>query len=90
MKNYLRYAFIAVLAFICNVSFAQEVTLDFTNNTTWKFPAGYENGATKAAKFSNGTYTITVEAQQLITGYLLTVLFYMAKRCNYYPAKIQF
>lgn len=25
MKNYLRYAFIAVLAFICNVSFAQTV-----------------------------------------------------------------
>ena len=62
MKNYLRYAFIAVLAFICNVSFAQEVTLDFTNNTTWKFPDGNKNGATKAAQFSNGTYTITVEA----------------------------
>ena len=62
MKNYLRYAFIAVLAFICNVSFGQEVTLDFTNNTTWKFPDGNKNGATKAAQFSNGTYTITVEA----------------------------
>lgn len=62
MKNYLRYAFIAVLAFIANVSFGQEVTLDFTNNTTWKFPDGNKNGATKAAQFSNGTYTITVEA----------------------------
>lgn len=32
MKNYLRYAFIAVLAFICNVSFAQTV-VTFTAET---------------------------------------------------------
>ena len=62
MNKILRISMIAVLAFIANFSFGQEVTLDFTNNTTWKFPEGNTNGATEAAQFSNGTYTITVEA----------------------------
>lgn len=62
MNKILRISMIAVLALIANVSFGQEVTLDFTNNTTWKFPEGNTNGATEAAQFSNGTYTITVEA----------------------------
>lgn len=62
MDKILRISMIAVLAFIANFSFGQEVTLDFTNNTTWKFPEGNTNGATEAAQFSNGTYTITVEA----------------------------
>ena len=62
MNKFLRYSFIAVLAFICNVSFAQEVTLDFTDNSTWKLPEGSSNKATDAANFSNGTYTITVAA----------------------------
>ena len=38
MNKILRISMIAVLAFIANFSFGQEVTLDFTNNTTWKFP----------------------------------------------------
>lgn len=62
MDKILRISMIAVLALIANFSFGQEVTLDFTNNTTWKFPEGNTNGATEAAQFSNGTYTITVEA----------------------------
>ena len=62
MNKILRISMIAVLALIANFSFGQEVTLDFTNNTTWKFPEGNTNGATEAAQFSNGTYTITVEA----------------------------
>lgn len=62
MNKILRISMIAVLAFIAYFSFGQEVTLDFTNNTTWKFPEGNTNGATEAAQFSNGTYTITVEA----------------------------
>ena len=37
MKNYLRYAFIAVLAFICNVSFAQTV-FDFDKDYKTLFP----------------------------------------------------
>ena len=62
MNKILRYSFIALLAFICNVSFGQEVTLDFTDNTNWKFPNGKDNLKTEAASFTNGTYTVTVAA----------------------------
>ena len=44
MNKFLRYSFIALLALVSNVTFGQEVTLDFTNNTNWKFP----DGSTKA------------------------------------------
>ena len=33
MNKFLRYSFIALLALVCNVTFGQEVTLDFTDNT---------------------------------------------------------
>ena len=62
MNKILRYSFIALLALICQVSFAQEVTLDFTDNSTWKFPDGSTNGQTDEAAFTNGTYTVTVAA----------------------------
>ena len=62
MNKILRYVFVALLAVVSNASFAAEaepeVTLDFTTNT-WKLPATYEK---KKATFSNGTYTITLEA----------------------------
>lgn len=62
MNKILRYVFVALLAVVSNASFAAEaepeVTLDFTTNT-WKLPAAYEK---KKATFSNGTYTITLEA----------------------------
>lgn len=67
MNKILRYVFVALLAVVSNVSFAAdaepEVTLDFTSNDVWKFPI---NKTTKKGTFSNGTYTITLEAA---TGY---------------------
>lgn len=62
MNKILRYVFVALLAVVSNASFAAdaepEVTLDFTSNT-WKLPTKY---ATDKATFSNGTYSITLEA----------------------------
>jgi hypothetical protein len=48
---------------VSNASFAAdeepEVTLDFTSNDVWKLPTDYTKDK---ATFSNGTYTITLEA----------------------------
>lgn len=62
MNKFLRYSFIALLALVCNVTFGQEVTLDFTNNTNWKFPDGSGKAQKDAADFTDGTYTVTVAA----------------------------
>ena len=62
MNKILRYSFIMLLALVCGGVNAQEVTLDFTNNTEWNLPDGNGNKATDAADFSNGIYTITVKA----------------------------
>ena len=63
MNKILRYVFVALLAVVSNASFAAdaepEVTLDFTSNDVWKLPTKY---AKDKATFSNGTYTITLEA----------------------------
>lgn len=52
-----------MLAVVSNVSFAADaepaVTLDFTSNDVWNFPKDYQKDK---ATFSNGTYTITLEA----------------------------
>ncbi len=56
----------AVMLLICGAISAQEVTLDFTDNSKWKLPEGSANKATKSQEFSNGTYTVTLAAQ---TGY---------------------
>lgn len=42
-------------------TFAQDVTLDFTTNT-WDLPETSNKKATEAAEFTNGTYTIKLEA----------------------------
>ena len=62
MNKILRYSFIALLALVCNVTFGQEVTLDFTDNTNWKFPDGNDNKKTDADDFTDGTYTVIVAA----------------------------
>lgn len=50
------------MALVCNVTFGQEVTLDFTNNTNWKFPVDNDNKKTDAGDFTDGTHTVTVAA----------------------------
>lgn len=62
MNKILRYSFIVLLALVCGGLNAQEVTLDFTDNTVWNLPDGNKNAAKDAAEFSNGSYTITVAA----------------------------
>lgn len=61
MNKILRYSLIAILAFVANVGFAQDVVLDFSTNT-WGFPEGSKNKVTTAATYTNGTYTISVGA----------------------------
>ena len=63
MKQLLRLTFLALVAMVCNVANAQEVTLDFTDNSVWNFPAGSSNKGTTEAPFSNGTYTIQVAGE---------------------------
>ena len=62
MKQLLRLTFLALVAMVCNVANAQEpeVTLDFTDNTVWNFPAGSTKKGTAEASFTNGTYTVKV------------------------------
>ena len=61
MKNYLRYAFIAVLAFICNVSFAQTV-FDFDKDYKTLFPnlKGVSSNTSHDGDFKEAT-TCTVD-----------------------------
>lgn len=62
MNKFLRLSLIALLAVFCGEgAFAQEVTLDFTTNN-WGLPVGSSNKGTTAQDFSNGTYTITLQA----------------------------
>ena len=42
--------------------FAQEVTLDFTNSKTWNLPVGSKNIVKTQKSYSNGTYSITINA----------------------------
>ena len=58
MNKILRYSFIALLALVCNVTFGQEVTLDFTDNTNWKFPEGSGKAQKDAADFTDGAMSI--------------------------------
>lgn len=66
MIKTLRFTLMAVMMLICGAISAQEVTLDFTDNSKWKLPEGSANKATKSQEFGNGTYTVTLAAQ---TGY---------------------
>ena len=61
MKNYLRYAFIAVLAFICNVSFGQTV-FDFDKDYKTLFPnlKGVSSSSSHEGDFKEAT-TCTVD-----------------------------
>ena len=61
MKNYLRYAFIAVLAFICNVSFGQTV-FDFDKDYKTLFPnlKGVSSSRSHEGDFKEAT-TCTVD-----------------------------
>lgn len=63
MNKILRLTFVALLAMVSNMGFAQDaqpaVTLDFTSNDTWNLPTDYQK---EKKTFTNGTYSITLEA----------------------------
>ena len=61
MIKTLRYTFMAVIALICGSMSAQEVTLDFTSNDTWKIPVKDAQGTTEQT-YTDGTYSIKLAA----------------------------
>lgn len=61
MNKILRITLMGLFAFACSTTFAQEVTLDFSTNS-WNLPEGSANKKTTAGTFTNGTYSITLEA----------------------------
>lgn len=62
MKRILR-SFLTLLMLVTWASgFAQEVTLDFTNSKTWNLPVGSKHGVKTQKSYSNGTYSITINA----------------------------
>lgn len=60
MIKTLRFTLMAVMLLICGAISAQEVTLNFTDNSKWKFPVAKANIATEAKDFTDGTYTVTL------------------------------
>ena len=57
MIKTLRFTLMAVMLLVCGAISAQEVTLDFTDNSKWKLPTA----ATRESQgFTDGTYTITL------------------------------
>ena len=60
MIKTLRFTLMAVMMLVCGAISAQTVTLDFTDNSKWKFPEAKANIATEAKDFTNGTYTVTL------------------------------
>lgn len=62
MIKTLRFTLMAVMLLICGAISAQEVTLDFTDNSKWKFPEGSSKKQKDSKEFSNGTYTVVLAA----------------------------
>ena len=62
MKRILRLFLTLLMLVVCASGFAQEVTLDFTNSKTWNLPVGSENSVKTQKSYSNGTYSITINA----------------------------
>ena len=60
MIKTLRFTLMAVMLLICGAISAHEVTLNFTDNSKWKFPVAKANIATEAKDFTDGTYTVTL------------------------------
>lgn len=62
MKQILRSLCTLLMLVVWASGFAQEVTLDFTNSKTWNLPLGSDNIETTEKTYSNGTYSITINA----------------------------
>ena len=71
MKQILRYSFIALLAMVCGNVFAQEVTFDFTLETSegskesvWGFPASSKNKTVEEKSFTYNGLTVKVAGSE--------------------------
>ena len=62
MKRILRPFLTLLMLVVWASGFAQEVTLDFTNSKTWNIPVGSGNKVKTQKTYSNGTYSITINA----------------------------
>ena len=62
MKQFLRSLCTLLMLVVWASGFAQEVTLDFTNSKTWNLPVGSKNTVKTEETYSNGTYSITINA----------------------------
>ena len=61
MRKFLRLTLVCLMAMVCGTVFAQDVILDFTVNN-WNLPTTSNSKGKEAKQFSNGTYTVTLEA----------------------------
>ena len=71
MKHFLRYSFVALLAMFVGQMFAQEVTLDFTIETSegskesvWGFPASSKNKTVEEKSFTYNGITVKVAGSE--------------------------
>lgn len=74
MNKNLRLFMTALLCAVLGVTWGQTpaVTLDFTTNDVWQFPAGSGNKTMDATTYTNGGYTITLaDGFYYNTGYLM-------------------
>lgn len=62
MKRILRPFLTLLMLVVWASGFAQEVTLDFTNSKTWNLPVGSKKSVKTQKTYSNGTYSITINA----------------------------
>ena len=63
MTKKLHYILLALFAAVFNTAMAQEVTLDFTENT-WGLPNGSSEKLVDAANYTSGSYTITLQGSE--------------------------
>lgn len=58
MTKHLRFLFVMLLAMIWSAGWAQEVTMNFTDNTSWNFPTESKN--TKSGTYGKGNSAVSL------------------------------
>lgn len=58
MTKHLRFLFVMLLAMIWSAGLAQEVTMNFTDNTSWNFPTDSKN--TKSGTYGKGNSAVSL------------------------------
>lgn len=58
MTKHLRFLFVMLLAMIWSAGWAQEVTMNFTDNTSWNFPTDSKN--TKSGTYGKGNSAVSL------------------------------